>query len=112
MPASNGKLTTKQRGYGYDYERMARVLRRAALGHSCPRCGVLMGVGKRNPAGVTVDHILPLVLGGTNTPENLVAICRRCNSRGGAALSNVRQANRRARRRPRVPGGVFGPLSS
>lgn len=28
----------------------------------------------------TIDHVLPLVRGGTNATENLLAACRRCNS--------------------------------
>ncbi len=29
------------------------------------------------------DHILPISMGGTSTPENLQIICRRCNTRKG-----------------------------
>lgn len=32
----------------------------------------------------TVDHIVPLDLGGTNYPENLQLVCKRCNSSKGA----------------------------
>jgi len=42
--------------------------------HICAYCG--------NHAD-TVDHIVPRALGGKNTWENVVAACRRCNSKKG-----------------------------
>lgn len=36
---------------------------------------------------LTVDHVIPRVLGGSNDPENLVTACRPCNSRKGAKAS-------------------------
>jgi len=52
--------------------------------------------------GDTIDHVLPLVRGGTNHEGNLVPACRRCNSsksgktiiewRHGVSLGKVRQA--------------------
>ena len=94
------------------FERWARPMRAAAVGQACPRCGVTMGSGSANPRGVTVDHIVPLAMGGTHSKENLRVLCRRCNSGLGGKLAQARKAARAARRRPRVPGGVFGPLSS
>jgi hypothetical protein len=41
-------------------------------GANCAKCG-------RND-DLTIDHIIPISLGGTNTPSNLQALCRRCNS--------------------------------
>ncbi len=35
---------------------------------------------------LTCDHIVPLVRGGTNDPENLVTACRSCNSSKGDRL--------------------------
>lgn len=29
----------------------------------------------------TIDHVIPLSRGGTNNPDNLIAICRSCNSK-------------------------------
>jgi hypothetical protein len=38
---------------------------------------------------LTIDHVVPLVLGGTNASENLFAACNGCNrSKGGRLLSD------------------------
>ena len=34
----------------------------------------------------TVDHVVPLALGGTNYEGNLAPACRRCNARKNALL--------------------------
>jgi 5-methylcytosine-specific restriction endonuclease McrA len=39
----------------------------------CAACG--------KPAKLTVDHIVPLIQGGTNYIENIQPLCRSCNSR-------------------------------
>jgi 5-methylcytosine-specific restriction endonuclease McrA len=42
---------------------------------AAPHCGIhLAGKG-------TVDHIVPLVRGGSNWPENLQLLCKSCNSK-------------------------------
>lgn len=38
----------------------------------CKKCG--------SAHDLTIDHIVPLSRGGTNTPENLQALCRKCNA--------------------------------
>ncbi|MEV0085238.1 HNH endonuclease [Saccharopolyspora sp. NPDC050642] len=49
------------------------VLRRD--GHTCRYCG------RTAPeVTLTVDHVVPVALGGTDEPSNLVAACRDCNS--------------------------------
>lgn len=35
---------------------------------------------------LTLDHVLPLILGGHNHPSNWVVRCRGCNSRKGASV--------------------------
>lgn len=58
------------------------ALRRAVFatkGRSCWWCG--------RPAG-TVDHVVPVVLGGKHELANLVPACARCNYSRGAALGN------------------------
>ena len=37
----------------------------------------------------TVDHVIPIELGGTDHPENLVAACLRCNSALGAKTKHI-----------------------
>lgn len=37
----------------------------------------------------TIDHIVPLSLGGTNDPSNLQPMCHLCNSTKGATLTGV-----------------------
>lgn len=50
------------------------VLRRCNF--SCYYCGVPASLGTRQ---LHVDHVVPVVLGGTNDPWNLVAACWDCN---------------------------------
>jgi 5-methylcytosine-specific restriction endonuclease McrA len=51
----------------------------AAKGRACWWCG--------RPA-TTIDHVLAVVLGGTNDLANLVPACKRCNFSRGASLGN------------------------
>lgn len=48
--------------------------------HTCRYCGA-----KAPDVEMTVDHVLPVALGGTDDPGNLVAACKDCN--GGKAAS-------------------------
>ncbi len=48
------------------------VLRRD--NHSCRYCGSMAPEAK-----LTVDHVMPKALGGSDDPSNLVAACRDCN---------------------------------
>ncbi len=50
------------------------VLRRD--GYRCRYCGATAPEG----ATLTVDHVTPVALGGTDAPSNLVAACRDCNA--------------------------------
>lgn len=43
--------------------------------HTCRYCG-----GKAPEVTLTVDHVLPVALGGTDDPTNLVACCHECNA--------------------------------
>ena len=49
------------------------VLRRDNF--TCRYCG-----GKAPDVPLTVDHVLPVALGGTDEPANLVTACRDCNA--------------------------------
>ena len=50
----------------------------AKNGYQCVACG-----GRDD---LTVDHVVPVVRGGTNAPDNLQTLCRPCNSRKGAQV--------------------------
>lgn len=49
------------------------ILRRD--GHTCRYCGA-----RAPEVALTVDHVKPTALGGTDVPENLVTACADCNS--------------------------------
>jgi hypothetical protein len=55
------------------------VLRRD--GYRCRYCGTVAADGE-----LTIDHVLPVSLGGSDGPDNLVAACQGCNA--GKASSN------------------------
>lgn len=44
-----------------------------AADHTCLTCGAT--------DDLTIDHIIPMVKGGTDNPSNLQVLCRQCNSR-------------------------------
>ena len=51
----------------------------AAYGRACWRCGAWAS---------TVDHVQPVILGGTHDLSNLRPACTRCNYSTGAAVGN------------------------
>jgi 5-methylcytosine-specific restriction endonuclease McrA len=56
------------------YEDWVRIKDR--FNYTCPSCG------KREPEiKLTQDHIIPIMLGGTNNPDNIQPLCTVCNSR-------------------------------
>ena len=58
----------------------------------CPECGRKMELN--NPraykAYMTIDHIVPLSLGGTSNVENLRGLCRACNGKKSSSVENVK----------------------
>lgn len=50
-------------------------------GKFCHYCGRPLqdSVGGYNDDGISLDHITPQIHGGSNSIENLVLACRRCN---------------------------------
>ncbi len=59
----------------------------ATYGRACWRCGQWAN---------TVDHVIPVVLGGTHDLSNLRPCCSRDNSSTGAAVGNRLRGLRRA----------------
>lgn len=43
--------------------------------HTCANCG--------SEDNLTIDHIVPLSMGGTNTSDNIQPLCKSCNSKKG-----------------------------
>jgi hypothetical protein len=64
--------------------------------HTCRYCG-----GTAPDAVLTVDHVTPVALGGSDDPSNLVAACRDCNygksstSPGAALVEDVKVSDLR-----------------
>ncbi len=60
--------------------------------HTCRYCG-----GSAPDVKLTVDHVTPVALGGSDSPDNLIAACRDCNygkastSPDAALVEDVRQ---------------------
>lgn len=78
------------------YARAVPLSRRAIFlrdGHRCQYCG---------RSAENVDHVIPKVQGGTHRWENVVAACRRCNTRKGGRTPT--QAGLTLRRLPTQPG--------
>lgn len=61
----------------------------------CAICG-------RNDIDLTIDHIIPISRGGTNTPDNIQPLCKSCNCRKGNSTPD-RKSDRWGKRggRPR-----------
>lgn len=54
-----------------------------ACGHKCLRCG-------RSGVKLTVDHIVPVILGGTSNIDNIQPLCKSCNSSKHKKIVNYR----------------------
>ena len=57
----------------------------------CPECGKKMSLN--NPRAIntymTIDHIVPKSLGGTNNIGNLRPLCRECNRKRKSDMTNI-----------------------
>ncbi len=81
------------------YRATAPLTRRAVFardGWSCQYCGA---------AAENLDHVVPKSRGGSHTWDNVVAACRRCNSRKENRL--IEDAGLRLARRPVAPPDGF-----
>lgn len=54
--------------------------------HTCRYCG-----GAAPDVKLTVDHVTPVALGGSDSPDNLVAACRDCNAGKGSTSPDERR---------------------
>jgi 5-methylcytosine-specific restriction protein A len=70
IEAKDPRRKQRHRQYDYDWQRLSRLAR--TLQPWCSRCG-----SKRD---LTADHILSLANGGSNIIENVMVLCRKCNS--------------------------------
>lgn len=58
-----------------------RSLRLAVLERDAYRCKMC-----DDHKDLTVDHIIPVAAGGTNEPDNMQTLCRRCNTSKGTRI--------------------------
>ena len=81
--SSTLRSTLKRRSKEYEVEfnislEEVRELLYRVYGKKCCYCNCKLLV-----SNMVCDHILPLSLGGNSTPNNLLMICGRCNTRKG-----------------------------
>lgn len=71
---------TRRRRQRWSKKPKARIRDRliARDGEGCQPCGAT--------TDITIDHIKPLILGGSDSDDNLRLACRSCNSAGAAHL--------------------------
>jgi hypothetical protein len=90
MPTTRGNPRATQRW------KRVRKLVLSGVTH-CTRCGLpfILGI-PRHPRSPSVDHIIPLHLGGDPYAlSNLRAVCYGCNSKGGLAIASGRIVRQR-----------------
>jgi 5-methylcytosine-specific restriction endonuclease McrA len=72
--ADTHKRRARIKGGGGKYTRAAWQAILEHHNHTCPACGA------RNKK-LTVDHVVPIAMGGANTADNIQPLCKSCNSR-------------------------------
>ncbi len=70
-----GRPSRQARGYDAAWQRLSAQIRAARPW--CEMCG-------SSQARLTVDHIVPMSLGGDSNPANLRVLCLDCHNRYGA----------------------------
>jgi 5-methylcytosine-specific restriction endonuclease McrA len=84
---SRAKYRARARGYeGPHFTGTEWLALVEACGGACLACGVA------KPEDLTVDHVIPLALGGSNTIENIQPLCRTCNGIKGSDTTDYRAA--------------------
>ena len=85
-------MATKSDREGIGARLRFEILRRCNF--ACHYCGVPAALGLKR---LQIDHVIPVALGGTNDPWNLVAACWDCNagkSNGVPTIELIRQVRR------------------
>lgn len=78
------------------FRRSTPVTRQAVFGRDGHQCQYCSGPAE------SIDHIVPRSRGGRHTWDNVVACCRRCNTRKADRLPT--EAGFKLRRQPKAPG--------
>lgn len=87
------------------YQRRVPLNRRAVFARDSGRCQYCGGPAEN------IDHVVPRSKGGQHTWENVVAACRRCNTRkGNRSLAATGLKLRRPPAAPRRHGWIFVTL--
>jgi len=73
IAARDPKRAERNKQYDSEWHRLSRLAR--SIQPWCSRCG--------SKNDLTADHILSLANGGSNILENIMVLCRRCNSSKG-----------------------------
>jgi 5-methylcytosine-specific restriction protein A len=73
IEAKDPKRKERNKQYDYEWHKLSRLARQ--LQPWCSRCG--------SKNDLTADHILSLANGGSNILENIMVLCRKCNSSKG-----------------------------
>ena len=94
MPSRTVRAKRRAEAFGYSgahftLEEWERLLE--ACGRRCLACG--------SGEDLTVDHIVPLSLGGSNAITNIQPLCEECNGRKGLVVMDYRAPIRRRRGR-------------
>ena len=77
------KRRTKLAGNGGDYTLQAWADLCVKFGNRCLCCGKMLAL--------TVDHVIPVIKGGSNNIGNLQPLCKSCNSKKNAKVIDYRE---------------------
>ena len=61
----------------------------------------------KRATATTLDHLLEVDRGGTNSPDNVVPACHKCNSKRGAEYLAKKRANQVAKRKNQKKSELF-----
>jgi 5-methylcytosine-specific restriction endonuclease McrA len=85
MPTRTKRAQRRAASYGYAGEHFTEeewLDLLDAFGHRCLRCGA--------DEDLSVDHVVPLSLGGSNAIENIQVLCVPCNIEKGVEVRDYR----------------------